>query len=144
MQPPHLSGLEFLLQLMRGEREPSPMFHTVPMRLTRVEQGHIEMCVRAEQRHTNTNGGVHGGFAATVMDSITGCAVRSMLEAGVTYTTISLELKMLRPPPMEEDMIAVADIVNVSRRLGVATALLQNANGKVLAEGSTTCMIFRD
>ena len=102
------------------------------------------VCIEDRERLSSGDPDRLAGFAATMMDSITGCAVRSMLEAGVTYTTISLELKMLRPPPMEEDMVAVADVVNVSRRLGVATGVLKSSNGKVLAEGSTTCMIFRD
>ncbi len=88
-------------------------------------------------------GGVHGGFAATIMDSVTGCAVHTMLEAGIPYGTIDLQVKMLRPVPLGEEVIAESKLINLSRRLGVSEGSLKNQNGKVLAHATCTCMVIR-
>ena len=143
LKPDHLDGVAYLHAMMNGELPMPPMCETLPIRVQKAEQGYVEMVAKAGIEHTNTLGGVHGGFAATVIDSVTGCTVLSMLEAGVNYTTISLELKMLRPPPMNEEMVAEGRIVNISRRLAVANGVLKTRQGKLVAEGSSTCMVFR-
>ncbi len=143
-KPTTLSGLEYFAQLMAGNLPLPTMAATLPMRFTYAERGLVRMTAVADARHLNTVGGVHGGFAATVIDSVTGCAVHTHMAAGESYTTISLELKMLRPPPLDETMIAEGRVIHIGRRLGVAEGSLRNAEGKLVAQGSATCMIFRD
>jgi len=142
-KPDNLPGVEYLRLLQRGEMPMPPMCETIPTRIEYVEEGLVRLIATAGVRHMNTIGGVHGGFAATVIDSVTGCAISSVLEAGIRYTTINLELKMLRPPPLDEEMIAEGRVINVSRRLGVAEGTLRNQEGKLIAQGSASCMIFR-
>ena len=120
IKPDHLSGLEYLQQLISGELPLPPMCATIPMTFEEVELGFVRMTATAGVPHMNTIGGIHGGFAATVIDSVTGCAVHSLMEPGEGYTTISLELKMLRPPPLDEQMLVEGRVVNISRRLAVA------------------------
>ena len=98
---------------------------------------------RADGRHLNPLGGVHGGFAATVLDSVTGCAVHTMLEAGVGYGTVDLHVKMLRPVPRDVDLVAEGRVINLSKNLGVAEGTLKTPDGKLLAHASATCMIQR-
>lgn len=143
-KPEHLSGIEYLRLVMAGELPPPPMCETLPMRFTHVGDGVVRMTASADIRHTNTIGGVHGGFAATVIDSVTGCAVHTSMKPGESYTTIALELKMLRPTPIDEPVFAEGRVINISRRLGVAEGLLRSVEGKLLAQGSATCMIFRE
>ncbi|MFT5113217.1 MAG: hypothetical protein ACI8P9_002545 [Parasphingorhabdus sp.] len=142
-KPEHLGGLEYLEMVLRGELPMPPMAKVIPMQFVSVAEGFVVMSAVADVSHTNTIGGVHGGFAATLLDSVTGCTVHSMLEAGISYTTIGLELKMLRPPPLNETMIMEGRIVNISKRLAVANGVVKNQQGKLVAEGSSTCMIFR-
>lgn len=101
------------------------------------------MTARADNRHLNPLGGVHGGFAATVLDSVTGCAVHTMLEAGVGYGTVDLHIKMLRPVPRDVDLIAEGRVFHLSRNLGVPEGTLKTLDDKIIAQGSATCLIQR-
>ena len=94
-----MTGLELLQAMHDGHLPKASISEIVPMQGTALEAGMIRMTVRADGRHLNPLGGVHGGFAATVLDSVTGCAVHTMLEAGVGYGTVDLNIKMLRPIP---------------------------------------------
>ncbi|KAA3625988.1 MAG: PaaI family thioesterase [Proteobacteria bacterium] len=142
-KPDHLSGIEYLRQVVNGELPLPPMCETLPMRFTHVGDGLVRLIATAGPGHANTLGGIHGGFAATVIDTVTGCAVHTAMQPGESYTTISLELKMLRPTPMGEPIFAEGRLINVSRRLGIAEGLLRNGEGKLIAQGSATCMVFR-
>ena len=76
-------------------------------------------------------GGVHGGFAATVLDSATGAAVHTMLDPGESYSTIDLNVKMLRPVPRGIELRAKGKVIHMSRRLGISDATLTDDNGKI-------------
>lgn len=143
-RPDAMSGVEYFARLMAGELPTPSMADTIPIRFVHAETGTVRVEASADARHLNTVGGVHGGFAATVIDTVTGCAVHTHMAPGETYTTISLELKMLRPPPIDETMIAEGRVINIGRRLAVAEGVLRNAQGKLVAQGSATCMIFRE
>ena len=99
---------------------------------------------RAGEQHTNPFGPVHGGFAATVLDSAGACAVHTTVEQGVGSTTIDLHVKYFRPVPQDVDLIADARVTNVSKRLGVADCTLTDDTGKLYAQATVTCMILRD
>ena len=99
MDPRVLSGLE-LLRAMGEGRVPGPSIaETMPMEFSEIEEGRVVFHATADERHLNPLGGVHGGFAATVLDSVTGCAVHSTLAAGIGYGTVELDVKMMRPVP---------------------------------------------
>ena len=61
-------------------------------------------------KHLNTQCGVHGEFASTVLDSVTGCAVHTLLGAGVAYGTIDLNIKMIKTVPEDENLIAERNV----------------------------------
>ncbi|MBL3702629.1 hotdog fold thioesterase [Sulfitobacter sp. BDSS02] len=138
-----MSGLELLTAVMEGRRSPSPMAGTVPMTFVEVAPGFIRISARADGRHLNPLGGVHGGFAATVLDSATGCAVHAALGAGEGYGTIDLQVKMLRPVPRDQDLIAEGRAVHLSRSLGTAEGVLKTEDGKLLATATATCFLMR-
>ena len=75
----------------------------------------MTLLLKADERHLNPMGSVHGGFAAMILDSVNGCAVFSMLEAGLSYTTIDLNIKMCRPIPLNTELKAVAKTINISK-----------------------------
>ncbi|AJY19425.1 MULTISPECIES: PaaI family thioesterase [Burkholderia] len=143
MNPLSLSGIELLRAAAAGDAPLASISETMPMRPLEVELGYIRMSARADDRHLNPLGGVHGGFAATVLDSVTGCAVHSMLEAGVGYGTIDLHVKMLRPVPRNVDLIAEGRVIHLSRSLGVAEGTLKTPDDKIVAHASATCFIQR-
>ncbi|MBN3788280.1 PaaI family thioesterase [Burkholderia sp. Ac-20353] len=143
MKPLSMSGLELLRAAATGDVPRASITETVPMQFEAVELGYVKMSARADGRHLNPLGGVHGGFAATVLDSVTGCAVHTMLDAGIGYGTIDLHVKMLRPVPRDVDLIAEGRVIHLSRSLGVAEGTLKTPDDKIVAHASATCFIQR-
>ena len=138
-----MSGLEILQAIIRGEIAHPGIATIVPMKFVEAEAGRVVFEATATEDHINPMGGTHGGFAATVLDSVTGCAIHSMLEAGIDFATIDLNIKMLRPVPRLTKLIAEADVINLSRSLGVSEGTLKNKSGKLYAHATCTCMIIR-
>ena len=138
-----MTGLELVRAMVDATLAHPTMADTVPLRVIEAERGYVKFRARADGRHLNPLGGVHGGFAATVLDSVTGCAVHTMLEAGVGYGTIDLGVKMLRAVPRDRELIAEARVLHVSRSLGVSEGSLKDADGTLLAHATCTCAITR-
>ncbi len=143
MSTENLSGLELMRAIAAGDLPAASITETIPMRMLSIEFGTVIFNARADARHLNPMGGVHGGFAATVMDSVTGCAVHTMLEAGVGYGTIDLNVKMLKAVPMDHDLIAEGRVINISKSLGISEGSLKDAEGNIYAHATATCMILR-
>jgi uncharacterized protein (TIGR00369 family) len=143
MNPLEMSGLDLLRAAASGDLPGAPMSKTIPMSFTAVDAGHVTMRARAGSQHLNPLGGVHGGFAATVLDSVTGCAVHSLLEAGVGYGTIDLQVKMLRPLPRDEDLVAEGRTVHMSQNIATSEGTLKSLDGKLLATATATCFLKR-
>ena len=76
----------------------------------KVEKGKVVFNAIAINKHLNTQCGVHGEFASTVLDSVTGCAVHTHLGTGAAYGTIDLDIKMIRPFPKDENLIAEGNV----------------------------------
>jgi len=138
-----LSGLELLQKVTAGLLPHPTMADTIPMKIVEVEKGKAEFEAQAGPNHLNPMGGVHGGFAATVLDSVTGCAVHTMLEAGEGYGTVDLNVKMLKPVPVGKTLRAKGEVINISKRLGVSQAVLTDDQGVIYAHATCSCMIFR-
>lgn len=137
-----LSGYEILLAMSRGDLPHPSITVTIPMTITKVEKGEVFFSARANDTHLNPLGGVHGGFASTVLDSVTGCAVHTLLNAGVGYGTVDLNIKMIRPVPKDEELLAVGRVINLSKSLGISEGSLKSSSGKLLATATATCLIF--
>ena len=139
-----MSGLEFLQAIRDGLHEHPSIAETMNMQFAEVEPGKVMFLAHADERHINPAGGVHGGFAATILDSVTGCAIHTMLEAGIAFGTIELAVKMMRPIPVNVELRAEGKIINMSRSLGVSEGRIVDENGKIYAHATSTCMIIRD
>jgi uncharacterized protein (TIGR00369 family) len=93
--------------------------------------------------HYNPIGVVHGGFAATLLDSALGCSVHTTLKPGFAYTTIELKVNYVRPLRMTTGIVSSeGEVIHVGSRIATAEARLTDAAGKLYAHGSTTCLIF--
>lgn len=138
-----MSGLEILQAIIQGKIDHPSIAATIPMKFVEAEAGRVLFHATATSNHMNPMGGTHGGFAATVLDSVTGCAVHSMLEANIPYGTIELNVKMLRPVPLEITLYAEGKVLNLSRSLGVSEGTLKDRAGKLYALATCTCMIIR-
>ncbi|MCU4562845.1 PaaI family thioesterase [Acinetobacter sp. WU_MDCI_Abxc222] len=141
--PMEMTGLEFLQAMIEGHIPPASISKTIPMQPTEISEGSVIFKAQADQNHLNPLGGVHGGFAATVLDSVTGCAVHTMLPAGVGYGTIDLNVKMCRPIPQNQALIATGKVINLSKNLGISEGKIIDEEGKLYAYATATCMIIR-
>ena len=137
-----MAGLDIMQAIVRGELPHPTMSETIPMKVVHVEGGKVVFNANANEKHLNPQGGVHGGFAATVLDSATGCAVHTLLGAGVAYGTIDLNIKMIRTVPRSTNLIAEGTVINISRSLGISDGILKSEDGKLYATSTATCMII--
>ncbi|WP_312318703.1 PaaI family thioesterase [Acinetobacter variabilis] len=139
-----LSGLQIMQEMLKGNLSMPSMATTIPMSAGEVEPGHVTFFVKADERHLNPMGGVHGGFAATALDTVTGCAIHTLLEAGVGYGTIDLNVKMCRPIPHNQELKAIGKSINLSKNLGISEGQILDDEGLIYAHATATCMIFRN
>ena len=97
------------------------------------------------EAHLNPYGTVHGGLAATLLDRCMGLAVQSTLDKGFGQTTVEFKISLLRPMTPEMGRVKAEGIVlNCGRRIGTAEGRLTDGDGRLLAHGTTTCLIFEN
>lgn len=139
-----LSGLEFLSRVAAGEFPPPPMARLMNIRLTEVERGRVVFEGTPAEYHYNPLGVVHGGMAATLLDSALGCCVNSHLEAGDLYTTLELKVNYLRPITLDTGPVrAIATTVHIGRTTALVEGKVLDAADRIYAYGSSTCLIRR-
>jgi uncharacterized protein (TIGR00369 family) len=141
--PPALSGLEQLrLALGEGAR-PAGIGATLGFRLVELEEGRV-VFEGAPGRHVyNPIGTVHGGYAATLLDSAVGCAVHSQLKPGQGYTTLELKVAYHRAVTEHTGPVrAEGRVVNLGRRAAFAEGRLTDANGRLYASATSTLLVF--
>jgi uncharacterized protein (TIGR00369 family) len=139
-----LSGLDYLKAMMAGELPPAPMAVTLGMLPIEVEDGRAVFAAEPAEYHYNPIGVVHGGLAATMLDSATGCAVQTTLPAGVGYTTLELKTNFVRAITRDTGRILCeAEVVHRGGTIATAEGRLRaEATGKLLAHGTSTCLII--
>lgn len=139
-----MSGLEYLKAMQSGEVPPPPVATLMGMWLLEVSEGRVVFAAEPAEYHYNPIGTVHGGFAATLLDSALGCVVQSMLPSGTEYTTLELKVNYLRPLTNKTGTVSCeGKIIHLGGRIATAEARLTDAAGKLYAHGTTTCIILR-
>jgi uncharacterized protein (TIGR00369 family) len=138
-----MSGLEFLGAMQKGELPLPPICELVGFEPAEVEEGRVVFECTPAEYHYNPIGAVHGGLACTLFDSAMGCAVHTMLPAGVRYTTVELKVNFLRPITLKTGrLLCEGTTIHVGGRIATAEARLLDASGKLYGHATTTCMIF--
>jgi uncharacterized protein (TIGR00369 family) len=136
-------GLPFLKDIIDGKLPQAPMCATLGFYLAEAGEGFAAFEGLPEFRHYNPIGTVHGGFAATLLDSALGCAVFSTMAKGEAWTTLELKLNMVRPIGKDTgQMRAEGRIIHRGRTVATAGGTLTDRAGKLYAHASTTCMVF--
>jgi uncharacterized protein (TIGR00369 family) len=139
-----LSGMEYLQKIVSGELPPPPLGALMNFRIAELSEGHAVFVVEPDEYHYNPIGVVHGGVAATLLDSAMGCAVHSTLPAGVGYTTLEIKVNYIRPMTAETGEVRCeANTIHVGDRTATAEGKILDQNGKLYAHGTTTCILFR-
>jgi uncharacterized protein (TIGR00369 family) len=139
-----MSGLEFVRGLVDGTLPLNTMAETLGYDVTEAVSGRVVVTVQPGGIHLNPAGTVHGGLAATLLDSAMGLAIQSTLEKGVGQTTLEFKISLVRPVTPETGLIkAEGTVLSRGRRVGTAEGRLTDGEGRLLAHGTTTCLIFQ-
>jgi uncharacterized protein (TIGR00369 family) len=138
-----LSGLEFVQGLVSGALPLNTMAQTLGYDVVEAESGRVVITLDPTDAHLNPWGTVHGGLTATLLDSCMGLAIQSTLEKGIGSTTLEFKISLVRSITPETGKIrAEGKVLNCGRRIGTAEGRLIDAEGRLLAHGTTTCLIL--
>jgi uncharacterized protein (TIGR00369 family) len=139
-----MTGMEYMQAIVAGELPPPPIAVTMRMRPIELGEGRAVFEGEPGEEHYNPIGVVHGGYAATLLDSALGCAVHTTLPAGVGYTSLGLEAKFVRPITRDTGrVLCEATVLYRGRKQATSEATLTAADsGKLIAHGIATCMIL--
>ena len=138
-----MTGLEFVQGLADGTLPLNTIARTLGYDVTEAVSGRVVITAVPSDILLNPAGTVHGGFSATLLDSCMGLAVQSTLEKGVGSTTLEFKISLVRPiTPETGEITAEGLVLNRGRRIGFAEGRITDNKGRLLAHGTTTCMIF--
>jgi uncharacterized protein (TIGR00369 family) len=138
-----MSGLEFVQGLVDGTLPLNTMADTLGYDIIEASRGRVVVAAEPHAGHRNPAGTVHGGLAATLLDTCMGLAVQSMLDKGFAQTTLEFKISLVRPITPQTGLVrAEGKVINCGRRVGTAEGRLTDKDGRVLAHGTTTCLIF--
>lgn len=107
------------------------------------EEGFVVFEGSPTQAVYNPLGSVHGGYAATLLDTVMGCAVHSPLQAGQGYTTLELKIAYHRALTDSSGPVrAEGRVISFGRRAAFAQGKLSDKSGNLCATATTTCLVF--
>ena len=138
-----MTGLEYLERVADGRIPHPSMADTLGFRLTAVETGKAQITGETSDNYCNPHGTIHGSWAAALLDSCMGSSVHSTLPEKTGFTVVEFKIDFVRPIRVDTGtVVAEGEIVNVGKRIGIADGVMRDADGRILARGTTTCMIF--
>ena len=138
------NGLDFVRMFTTGEVPIPPIASTLDYTMKRADKGEVVFSCIPQEFHYNPIGTVHGGLAATLLDSAMACAVHTTLPQGMAYTTLELKINYLRAMTVKTGEIdCVGRVIHSGRQQAVAEGWIVDAAGKRIAHGTTTCLIYK-
>lgn len=139
----HLSGLEMLRGMIDNTLPAPPFAIATNIRMVSADEGSVVFSGMPTADFFNPLGSIHGGWTATIMDSVMACAVHSTLKPGEGYTTLEFKLHFCRPIMPATGMVkAVGTVLSRGRRAATSEGKLFDEQGRLLAHGTETCLIF--
>lgn len=138
-----MSGLDYLNAMIAGEIPAPPIASHINLEVVGVSLGEAIMAATPDESHYNPIGSVHGGFVATLLDSVCGCAVQTTLPAGVAYTSLDLKVSFLRGMTSDTGrVVAHGRVTKPGSRAAFVEADIRDADGRLLATATSTCLVF--
>lgn len=138
-----IDGFESLNRIKDGRSPPPAMMVLLGMNIVEIERGRVLFEAIPTAAHYNPAGMVHGGFAATLLDSCMTCAVQSMLKAGLGCTTLDLNIHFTRGANDKTGVLrAEGKIVHIGRQMGTAEGRVTDPQGRIIAHATTSCLVF--
>ena len=137
-------GLDVLRRVVAGELPAPPMAKLMGLTLVAVDNGVATFSAVPAEFHYNPAGVVHGGFAATLLDSAMGCAVFTTLQPGDTYTTVELKVNLIKTMTANTGLVrGTGRVLHRGSRTAVAEGRVEDASGVLLAHATTTCLVYK-
>jgi uncharacterized protein (TIGR00369 family) len=136
-----VGGLEYLRELVAGKVGGVPIGETLGFRVTGVSEGEILLAGTPDTRFCNLIGTIHGGWAATILDTAMALATLSTLDAHHDFTTLDIKINYLRPIAAGTAVRAEGRVLHGGRRVALSEARLVDAGGKLLAHATSTCLV---
>ena len=138
-----MSGLQVVQGLADSTLPLNMIAQTLGYDVAEAASRRVVVTAEPSDAHLNPAGTVHGGFSATLLDSCMGLAIQSTLEKGAGQTTLEFKISLVRPITPETGLIRAEGVVlHRGRRVGTAEGRLIDSKGRLLAHGTTTCLIF--
>jgi uncharacterized protein (TIGR00369 family) len=138
-----LDGLDVFKEVLAGRIPAPPITRALGFRLSEIERGRAVFTYQPVFDHYNPLGTVHGGVAATLLDSAMGCAVHATLKAGQGFTTLEIKVNYVRAMTDKTSLVrAEGKVISAGSRIATAEGRLIDAEGKLLAHATTTCLIL--
>ncbi len=138
-----VSGLELLKGMLDGRYPGPPIAELMDFGMAELAPGRAVFTGRPGRKHYNPSGSVHGGFAATLLDSAMGCAVHTLVPQGQGFTTLEIKVNYVRPMfEATGEVRCEAAVINMGRTVATADGKIVDGKGRLIAHGTTTCMIF--
>jgi uncharacterized protein (TIGR00369 family) len=138
-----MNGLDIMQALLEGRFPYPPIAETLDFFLVQVERGQAIFQGTPLVKHLNPMGTVHGGWYAALLDSAVGCAVQTMLAPGQAYTTAELSVNLVRGARLDGGPLrAIGRVLHCGRQLATAEGKIVDAQGRLYAHASTTCLVF--
>jgi uncharacterized protein (TIGR00369 family) len=138
-----MDGMTLFGEIMAGRLPAPPMAKALGFWIEKVELGRVVFGYEPVFEHYNPLGSVHGGVAATLLDSVMGCCIHTTLKAGIGYTTVEIKVNYVRAMTDKTGEVrAEGKVINVGSRIATSEGRLVDSSGKLLAHGTTTCLIF--
>jgi uncharacterized protein (TIGR00369 family) len=139
-----MSGLELMQGILAGRLPFAPISEAMRFRIDTVEPGFVAFVGHPDHSHYNPIGSVHGGYAGTLLDSCMSCAVQTTLEKGYGYTTLEYKVHMVRAITADTGPVrAEGRVIHPGRKAATAEGRIIDGKGRVLAHGTTTCLVFQ-
>lgn len=143
VDPAGLSGMEQLRLAFEKGGYARGIGRTLKFSVLEMEEGRVVFGGQPDEDVYNPIGTVHGGYAATLLDSAVGCAVHSRLKPGQGYTTLELKVAYHRAMTKETGPIrAEGTVVHLGRRTAYAEGRLVDAEGRLYASATSTLLVF--
>lgn len=138
-----MDGLTLFREIRSGRLPAPPIARVLGFWIDEVEDGRVTFAYEPVLDHYNPIGSVHGGIAATLLDSVMGCSIHTRLEAGTGYTTVEIKINYVRAMTERTGEVrAEGKVINLGSRIATAEGRLTDSTGKLLAHGTTTCLLF--
>jgi uncharacterized protein (TIGR00369 family) len=138
-----MAGRDFLRAVVDGTLQAPPIARLMGFQIEEVGEGRVVFAVEPAEYHYNPIGVVHGGLAATLLDSVMGCAVHSMLPQGRSYTTLEIKVNFVRAISRTTGRVrGIGNVLHFGGTVATAEGKVVDAAGKLCAHATTTCLLL--